>query len=224
MSLTRKFLEWWNAHVTLIAPPILIGAILLSYFRPTPPADWFCQVGEACVREWFSATAGWAAAIAAAAALYPLREQLKTQVKQTAFIVGDAPPTAYASDAKTDGLADIRVEVTNWNRRPLLITELSCDPLHHVYLENCWLTEEFTVMHTCDLADRAFRPPIVIGPWIDRAKPPNRAELLLRVLRKGEDKELKLARSRVQLALQGELLSESPIPVTIQVAGTVLTA
>lgn len=71
-----------------------------------------------CAREWIGALSGWAAALAAGLAIFPIYEQLKEHRRQTSFSLGDAKHTV---DIERMAYLSLRIRIVNWNRRTLSV-------------------------------------------------------------------------------------------------------
>lgn len=76
-----------------------------------------------CIREWVSATSGWAAAIVAGITVYYLRQQLKEMTLQTKAANGDNDP--LIEFLPSNPLVSGRFRITNYNRLPLKVTSVS---------------------------------------------------------------------------------------------------
>ncbi|MBX5160381.1 hypothetical protein HJB89_25180 [Rhizobium sp. NZLR8] len=88
-----KFMDKWAAPIAG-AIMITVVVIVISGFAPT--RSLFCREDEICLREWLSATSGWAAALAAFVTLFVLRRQVAAQEKQIDHQLGNVEPNMIA--------------------------------------------------------------------------------------------------------------------------------
>ncbi len=114
-----KFLENWGAPVAG-AIMIVILLVVISGFEPAQAT--FCKANEICLREWMSATSGWAAAVAAFVTLFALRRQIAAQEKQIDHQLGNVEPDMYVRcTVGEDNSPVVQVSILNRNRRPFSV-------------------------------------------------------------------------------------------------------
>lgn len=139
----------------------------------TLPANETCAQ---CIRAWFGAASGWAAAIGALLAALLTLPHLR---KQTAFIWGDAPPTLDVTEhlEEDDYLV---VRIVNWNRRALFIenVEVTSASAKENYVDRVgfWQIKD-------NSGDRAGGFPMHLDGWEDRNSRPSFLRLDLVLLR-----------------------------------------
>jgi hypothetical protein len=117
--------------VTVASAVALVAFVSVMRFLPDFLVwqGWeVCGGGTCSVQSWLSALSGWVAAFGALAAailtLAPLREQVQEARRQSDFLVGDAAPEfVLLRNRKTD---TIKLLVTNWNRRTVMVVDISC--------------------------------------------------------------------------------------------------
>ncbi|EJC74372.1 hypothetical protein Rleg10DRAFT_2851 [Rhizobium leguminosarum bv. trifolii WSM2012] len=114
-----KFLDSWGAPVAG-AIMIVILLIVISGFEPA--RAMFCKADEACLREWLSATSGWAAAVAAFVTLFALRRQIAAQERQIDHQLGNVEPDMYVRCTVGEDHAPVaQITIINRNRRPFSV-------------------------------------------------------------------------------------------------------
>ena len=117
-----KFSDNWGAPVAGVIM-IVVLLIVISGFEPA--RTMFCKADEACLREWMSATSGWAAAVAAFVTLFALRRQIAAQEKQIDHQLGNVEPDIYVRCTVGEDLSPVaQVTIINRNRRPFHINYL----------------------------------------------------------------------------------------------------
>ncbi|MCB8835954.1 hypothetical protein [Aurantimonas sp. VKM B-3413] len=168
---------------------------------------WCITTDDHCLREWFAASSGWAAAagalLAAGLTLPALRQQANEARRQADFTLGDASPTVDVLTVPKDNLsADIRI--VNWNRRPMEIWAVGCYGPNWVG-EPVWVEQEGERGAFGDMV--ACRVP----GWEDRSERPPSATIRL---------EVSLRDRREQVAagilIIGELIGERRIPIELK--------
>jgi len=137
-------------------------------------AEW-CSDGTAdCFREWVGALGGWVAAAAAAVTIVVLMGQKREMQRQADSLLGNEMPAAEIYSA-LDDIATVRLVVTNWNRRPILIEGIRPLPGSHFtgieYRGN-------RIASALEPDGRGRFPPIHVAGWIDRQQAPPRAEII----------------------------------------------
>lgn len=166
-----------NYCVTIVSALALVAFAFVMRFLPDllagPGWDW---CGENCsFRDWLEATSGWIGASIAASAAIPLVLQLRAQQLQTAFTIGDAPPTMDAIEHLKDS-SELVVRIVNWNRRAIIIRFLDVENEDTIILPN-----KLTIdgkLHPTDLIDIGIRPFAIPG-WENRSERPSHAEIRL---------------------------------------------
>lgn len=114
-----KFLESWGA---LVAGAIMIAILLTVISGFEPARTMFCKADEVCLREWLSATSGWAAAVAAFVTLFALRRQIAAQERQIDHQLGNVEPDIYVRCTVGEDRSPVaKVTIINRNRRPFSI-------------------------------------------------------------------------------------------------------
>ncbi|TAY80993.1 hypothetical protein [Rhizobium ruizarguesonis] len=114
-----KFFDSWGAP---IAGAIMIAVLLIVISGFEPARTMFCNANEVCLREWVSATSGWAAAVAAFVTLFALRRQIAAQERQVDHQLGNVEPDIYARCTVGEDYAPVaQVTIINRNRRPFSI-------------------------------------------------------------------------------------------------------
>ncbi|MGO7411815.1 hypothetical protein ACC810_02995 [Rhizobium ruizarguesonis] len=114
-----KFLDRWGAS---IAGAIMIAMLLTVISGFEPARTMFCKAGEICLREWMSASSGWAAAIAAFVTLFALRRQIAAQERQIDHQLGNIEPDIYVRCTVGEDHSPVaQVTISNRNRRPLSV-------------------------------------------------------------------------------------------------------
>ncbi|MGO7000370.1 hypothetical protein [Rhizobium leguminosarum] len=127
-----KFMDKWAAPIAG-AVMITVVVVVISGFAPT--RSLFCREGEICLREWLTATSGWAAALAAFVTLFALRRQIVAQEKQIDHQLGNVEPDMMVRCTVGEDFSPVaQVTVTNRNRRPLNIHYLDAAPVNRVKL------------------------------------------------------------------------------------------
>jgi len=134
-----------------------------------------------CLREWTGALSGWAAAIAAGVTVYYLRRQIvemKLQVhamdRQTEFAVGDARPSLSIADSPDGNRVAIRL--TNWNRRPIVVTKIEAeapDDVFEITVRTPQLASGQTPYHEKGYTKAELtKHRTTVEGWEDRSAPP----------------------------------------------------
>lgn len=114
---------FWNKHWWWLALPTLLGAIAFAYISPALDRDFFCAGENSCFREWVGTLSGLLAVIAAAIGAHFVYGQLEEQRKQTAFLLGDGPPTlelVQTAGRNSSG----HFSLLNWNRRAFRVDRI----------------------------------------------------------------------------------------------------
>lgn len=120
----------WSYYLGWYCAFGIVGGLLFAAVW-SASSDLFCVASKPvwlpwsgqedhCFREWLSATSGWVGFVAAAIGAFFVFHQLREQQRQTAFLLGDSPPT-FDVVQKEDDLAKAEIIVTNWNRRMLAV-------------------------------------------------------------------------------------------------------
>lgn len=132
-----------------------------------------CPSDGNCFFAWFSAMSGWVAAagglLAALLALPYLSSQSKEAKRQTDFAVGDAQPDFVLARNRRQNA--FKLIVTNWNRRTVVIDEITCIEPTHYRVERYWDDKKSIPQKT--------HPKLTLGGWYDRTKAPNRRNFSL---------------------------------------------
>ncbi|MBZ9746743.1 hypothetical protein LB516_15930 [Mesorhizobium sp. CO1-1-7] len=189
-----KYAFW----ITLVAGPILGG--FFAYFVSASVLNEFawCISGEEhCVREWISATSGWAAALAAAVAIGPLLGQLREQRRQTSFVLGDAEPTV---DIERRAYLSLRIRLVNWNRRALYLRPLQFKMAGKSYNPRSILRSNENQSYT-SVGDYGF----TIAGWEDRSSAPPFSELAIEL---EEDGKIGDFNQPILVEVVGQLIGE----------------
>jgi hypothetical protein len=114
-----KLLERWGA---LVAGAIMIAMLLTVISGFEPARTMFCKADEVCLREWLSATSGWAAAVAAFVTLFALMRQIAAQERQIDHQLGNVEPDIYVRCTVGEDRSPVaKVTIINRNRRPFSI-------------------------------------------------------------------------------------------------------
>ncbi|RWX10375.1 hypothetical protein EHI42_25810 [Rhizobium hidalgonense] len=114
-----KFLDNWGAPV---AGVVMLGILLIVISGFEPSRTMFCNADEACLREWMSATSGWAAAVAAFVTLFALRRQIAAQERQIDHQLGNVEPDMYVRcTVGEDNSPVAQITIINRNRRPFSV-------------------------------------------------------------------------------------------------------
>ena len=166
-----KYAFWFSV---IVGP--LLGGFLAYFVSASVLGEYsWCITGkeEHCVREWVSATSGWAAALAAVVAIVPLLGQLREQRRQTSFVLGDAAPTV---DIKRRAPLSLLVRIVNWNRRPLSVRPIQITIAGEPYAIRSILSESENQKPT-NVGNYGF----AIGGWEDRASRPSFSELAIEI-------------------------------------------
>ncbi|MDQ1185960.1 hypothetical protein [Agrobacterium larrymoorei] len=114
-------------YIPVLSFLVLASVVLLAAFINGPSdslQSYICESDRCTLQDWLSATAGWVGFVAAAIGAYLVFGQLAEQRKQTAFMLGDAPPTlelARTAMANRRG----QFEFLNWNRQRAVIRTLT---------------------------------------------------------------------------------------------------
>lgn len=156
---------------------MMTGGVL--WFVLASRESLFCDVEETglvCVREWFSATSGYVAAIFAAITIGFLYRQNAEQKKQTDFLLGNAPPTIDAIRHQKNS-ASVVIRVVNWNRRPILVSHLSLiggPSLAKIHLGEVTLfsREGSGSLVARELEDGTISPAVAMHGWKNRSNAP----------------------------------------------------
>lgn len=167
--------------------------------------DWCAGVETECAREWISALSGWAAALGAGLTIFALYDQLAEQRKQTAFTLGDAPPTVDVLEAD-DEIFSVVVKIVNWNRRTLLVEAITStdDPPLVLATQRVRIGTQELYNYDGDLP--AYDPPIRVDGWVDRSAAPQIARITIRAFRHGTIDEVRRIHS--SFTVHGLLLGE----------------
>ncbi|MDW9680682.1 hypothetical protein [Sinorhizobium medicae] len=162
------FNRWRNVAVGAICFFGILALIGLALFRPGA----FCNANEHCLREWISASSGWAAVAIAAATIWPMYKQLAAQQLQADFQLGDAGPTFDALQDVKQGNRVV-VKVTNWNRRPLVFRQFRVRGpfgLEEIGALGDASKQYMKVGTSKNFIE--FTPAVVLEGWADRGKAP----------------------------------------------------
>jgi len=127
-----NFMDKWAAP---IAGAIMIIVVMVVISGFTPTRSLFCREDEICLREWLTATSGWAAALAAFVTLFALRRQVAAQEKQIDHQLGNVEPDMMVRCTVGEDFSPVaQITVTNRNRRPLSVNYLEAVPINRVKL------------------------------------------------------------------------------------------
>ncbi|MFC5760542.1 hypothetical protein [Rhizobium sp. GCM10022189] len=116
-------LEKWIAP---LFGSIMIVVLIVVVFGFGPTRSLLCEPNENCLREWISASSGWAGALVTLATLMVLLHQIRVQQRQIDHQLGESPPSMFVvvtSDEEGDQF--VKIEIQNWNRRPLRIDRVA---------------------------------------------------------------------------------------------------
>jgi hypothetical protein len=159
--------------------PFALMAVFIAYlFLSTPSEIVLCRGEEDCFRNWLGTIGAIAAVVAASVGSYFVYGQLAEQRRQTAFLIGDAPPTIEAHWYSATGRR-ARFAITNWNRRNISMVgaDFVLPGASGLRPNVVRYGREETEDDDIDLSfrgDREFtHAPIVFG-WIKRDESPNR--------------------------------------------------
>lgn len=172
-----------NYCVTICSVLALAAFVFVMRFLPDFVAwnGWELCSSENCnLQAWLGALSGWVGASVAAAAAVPLILQLREQRLQTAFSVGDAPPTIDALEHLEDS-RQLVVRIVNWNRRAIVVHAIDAPHSAVIVFPNEIFVDGKRRDDTFDLQTIGVRKFTVRG-WEDRGKPPHYAELRLEAL------------------------------------------
>ncbi|MGR9188820.1 hypothetical protein [Rhizobium leguminosarum] len=104
----------------------LSGTVFLIWAGSQLPETWqpyICESNRCTLMDWLAATSGWVGFAAAALGAYFVYHQLYEQRKQTAFILGDSPPTFEMY--RTAWVAqNAQFRLINWNRDLVVIRNI----------------------------------------------------------------------------------------------------
>lgn len=188
--------------------------------------DGLCHETQGeCLREWTGALSGWAAAIAAGVTVFYLRRQIvemKLQVqamdRQTEFAVGDARPSLSIADSPDGNRVSIRL--TNWNRRPIVVTKIDAEAPDDVfeirvrtpqqasaqtpYHENGYTKKELTKHRT------------TVEGWEDRSAPPPHRVFELILTREEAVKDLDDFRRAAGIRFHVTILGDEHMALTLR--------
>ncbi|MDC9832576.1 hypothetical protein [Rhizobium binxianense] len=201
-----------------IAGAIMITVIVVVISGFTPTRSLFCREDEICLREWLSATSGWAAALAAFVTLFALRRQIAAQEKQIDHQLGNVEPDMMVRCTVGEDFSPVaQVTVTNRNRRPLNVNYLEATPINRVKL--------FPNHVKIDGSDRpqdAFGQPGVIVncllPGKEDGRLPSKAVITCFFEPEGEPDSIDeggLARYQVKIFCHGRLHGDTASPCVI---------
>lgn len=148
--------------------------------------EWCNGSETVCVRDWLSALSGWIAAIgaliAAVITVPYLKRQAKEAKRQTDFALGDSAPTfdVYAED-----FLYVYFRIVNWNRRTLLLDQITSQGLSLVEVITVNLTKRGDInLSNIDLPDNhepIFNTAIRITGFENRSAPPFACTIKARV-------------------------------------------
>ncbi len=175
-------------YIPVLSFLVLACVVLLALFINGPSdsfQDYICEANKCTLQDWLSATAGWIGFVAAAAAAYLVFGQLSEQRKQTAFMLGDAPPTIELYRTSLDERRAM-FEITNWNRRRIEILGLKIlsSPFDLPKPEKINMTHseshEGDLNLKCD-GDGEWEYALSLGGWLNRSTGPHfvRLEIVL---------------------------------------------
>ncbi|QRM43133.1 hypothetical protein [Rhizobium sp. BG4] len=185
-------------------------AVLIWTISCFPPArSIFCsQEDSNCFREWVSALSGWVAAFVALFTLIPLYNQVRLQREQTAFQLGDAPPT-FDAVQHTESEQAVLIRITNWNRRGMLIRGIWAEDDKPI--EALWYGTSDNTQKNRAL-DLGFHVPLILEGWVDREHRP--VTMRIKIQRaSAADVMNSSAWDRCTLAVRYELVGEDRINV-----------
>lgn len=197
---------------------LLTGLLFTEY-------DWCIAKEEHCIRDWIGALSGWAAAGAAGITIFYLASQNREANRQTAFLVGDAPPTVEISERESE-LAHVDMVLTNWNRRDVVVDDI--EPLEGTRIGG--FEYEDPISHIVNKIEGFDQfSPFRMPGWYDRNQPAPRVKIRVMMLRDIEsdwlDQGPDIARfpvgARVRVRVIGarheklELIAEEPFLLTM---------
>ncbi|MBB6509080.1 hypothetical protein F4695_002437 [Rhizobium soli] len=174
----RKNLGW----IILFLAVLPAAAWVMVYGSIHLPVLTFalCEQTRCTAQDWASATSGWAALVAAIIGTFLAHGQLSQQRRQTAFMLGDAPPTIERVVMRDDQQYDW-IRVINWNRRNFNIVEVQAT----VGFRNMPMGSVKFVRKNGDGSIRELTPSVEAGKlqyfvaipgWIDRQTTPGAVE------------------------------------------------
>lgn len=137
---------------------------------------YICEDKRCTLQDWLAATSGLIACVAAAIGAYLVFGQLSEQRKQTAFALGDLPPSLELSVGAGENRR-ATFELVNWNRRRITIRNVSISgagegsPLPWAILFNSSESQgQILVRLTTAYSMSRY---VTVGGWLDRQKAPN---------------------------------------------------
>ncbi|MDO3442222.1 hypothetical protein [Agrobacterium sp. V1] len=167
-------------YIPVLSFLVLASVVLLARYVSGLPDDiqaYVCKAEDCTAQEWLSATAGWIGFAAAAVGAYIVFGQLEEQKKQTAFMLGDAPPSIELFRTATKTRV-AQFDVTNWNRRRISIAgvKIFCAGYDipqpsHVTFKHPEIERKRVVKFTIDEKHR-IQYTTLLGGWLDRGSPP----------------------------------------------------
>ncbi|MGG7576688.1 hypothetical protein [Rhizobium sp. Nf11,1] len=211
-----KFMDKW---ATPLAGAIMIIILVVVISGFTPTRSLFCKEDEICLREWLTATSGWAAALAAFITLFALRRQIAAQERQIDHQLGNIEPDMMVRCTVGEDFSPVaQVTVTNRNRRPLNVHYLEVAPINRVKL----FPHHVKIDGSERPQGKAFGQPGVIVncllPGKEDGRPPSTAVLTCLFEPEGEPDSVDeegLARYHVKFGCHGLLHGDSASPCVI---------
>lgn len=157
-------------YIPVLSFLVLTNSVLLAVFVrgiPDNVQSYVCEANRCTLQDWLSASAGWVGFIAAAIGAFLVYGQLREQTKQTAFMVGDAPPTVeMVYSAWANHRAQFRI--VNWNRRMIEVSHC------RFKVENVEVPQPYSLEYLNPDASFVISGNLVryIDGWINRQEEP----------------------------------------------------
>lgn len=155
----------------------LIAFVFVMRFLPdfVVWSGWKMCSSDCGVIDWIGAVSGFAGTMIAAVAAYFLLRQLHAQQLQTAFTVGDAPPTMDAIEHLNNS-TQLVVRIVNWNRRAIVVRSVVVGNQNVIVMPDKLSIDEKPMK----LEKITFSiPTFAIKGWENRSGSPSHAELRL---------------------------------------------
>jgi len=186
--------------------------------------DGLCHETQGeCLREWTGALSGWAAAIAAGVTVCYLRHQIvemKLQVqamdRQTAFVVGDTRPSLSINDSQPRDHISIRL--TNWNRRPVVVTRIEAEIPNNVFEIRVRPASSQMVPYEKGYTEAELtKHRTIVAGWEDRSSPPPFRIFDLFVAKEEAIVEVDILRCAASIRFHVTMLGDQPTNFVLKV-------